>query len=127
MMVGGMATIAGGVAAVYVKMATDAGHPEFAGHLLTASVMNAPAALLISKVLVPETEQSETAGASPKDPPRPAVNSIDALCRGASEGMMLSINVIARASVARSPARMPRTRSEGGRLREAIESLVPRF
>jgi len=95
MMVGGMATIAGGVAAVYAKMGADAGHPEIAGHLLTASVMNAPAALLISKVMLPETEPSQTAGAAPKDPHKTTTNSIDALCRGAGEGMMLSINVIA--------------------------------
>jgi len=95
MMVGGMATIAGGVAAVYSKLGADAGHPNMAGHLLTASVMNAPAALLISKVLLPETEQSETHGIALKDPPRTSVNSIDALCRGASDGMMLAINVLA--------------------------------
>ncbi len=95
MMIGGMATIAGGVAAVYSKLGVDAGHPNMAGHLLTASVMNAPAALLISKVLLPETEVSETRGLAPKDPPRVSVNSIDALCRGASDGMMLSINVLA--------------------------------
>jgi CNT family concentrative nucleoside transporter len=94
-MTGGMATIAGGVAAVYIKMGMDAGHKDIAGHLLTASVLSAPAALLISKVMLPETERSETAGVAPRDPPRTAVNSIDALCRGASEGMMLSINVMA--------------------------------
>lgn len=95
MMVGGMATIAGGVAAVYAKLGADAGHPEVAGHLLTASVLNAPAALLIAKILLPETEPSETAGQTPKDPPRTTVNSLDALCRGAGEGMMLAINVMA--------------------------------
>jgi CNT family concentrative nucleoside transporter len=95
MMVGGMATIAGGVAAVYSKLGADAGHPDMAGHLLTASVLNAPAALFISKIMLPETEESETRGHAPKDPPRQSVNSIDALCRGAGEGMMLSINVIA--------------------------------
>jgi concentrative nucleoside transporter, CNT family len=95
MMIGGMATIAGGVAAVYAKMGADAGHPDMAGHLLTASVLNAPAALLISKILLPETEASETVGIAPKDPPRTTTNSIDALCRGAGDGMMLSINVIA--------------------------------
>ncbi len=95
MMVGGMATIAGGVAAVYAKMGADAGHPDIAGHLLTASVLNAPAALLISKIMLPETEPSETAGATPKDPPRTTINGIDALCRGAGEGMMLAINVMA--------------------------------
>jgi concentrative nucleoside transporter, CNT family len=95
MMIGGMATIAGGVAAVYAKMGADAGHPDIAGHLLTASVLNAPSALLISKILLPETEASETAGAAPRDPPRTTTNGIDALCRGAGDGMMLSINVIA--------------------------------
>jgi len=94
-MTGGMATIAGGVAAVYIKMGMDAGHPDIAGHLLTASVLSAPAALLISKVMLPETGLSETAGIAPKDPPRTTVNGIDALCRGASEGMMLAINVMA--------------------------------
>lgn len=95
MMTGGMATIAGGVAAVYAAFGAQAGHPEVAGHLLTASVLNAPAALLISKILVPETEVSETSGGGVKDPPRTTVNSVDALCRGASDGMMLSINVVA--------------------------------
>jgi len=95
MMVGGMATIAGGVAAVYAKMGADAGHPDIAGHLLIASVLNAPAALLISKIMLPETEPSETAGATPKDPPRTTINGIDALCRGAGEGVMLAINVMA--------------------------------
>jgi concentrative nucleoside transporter, CNT family len=95
LMTGGMATIAGGVAAVYIKMGIDAGHPDIAGHLLTASVLSAPAALLISKVMLPETEQSITAASSPADVPRTTVNSIDALCRGAGDGMMLAINVIA--------------------------------
>jgi CNT family concentrative nucleoside transporter len=95
MMVGGMATIAGGVGAVYAKLGTDAGHPDMAGHLLTASVLNAPAALLISKIMLPETEQSETAGTAVKDPPRTTANSIDALCRGTSEGLTLSLNVLA--------------------------------
>jgi len=95
MMTGGMATIAGGVAAVYATFGAQAGHPEVAGHLLTASVLNAPAALLISKILVPETEVSETAGGVVKDPPRTTVNSVDALCRGAGDGMTLAINVIA--------------------------------
>jgi CNT family concentrative nucleoside transporter len=94
-MTGGMATIAGGVAAVYVKMGLDAGHPNMAGHLLTASVLSAPAALLISKVMLPETEPSETAASAPADVPRTTANGIDALCRGASEGMTLAINVIA--------------------------------
>jgi CNT family concentrative nucleoside transporter len=95
MMTGGMATIAGGVAAVYSKMGMDAGHADMPGHLLTASVLSAPAALLIAKVMLPETEISETAASAPADVPRTTTNSIDALCRGAGDGMMLSINVLA--------------------------------
>jgi CNT family concentrative nucleoside transporter len=95
LMTGGMATIAGGVAAVYVKLGMDAGHPNIAGHLLTASVLSAPAALLIAKIMLPETEVSETAASNPADVPRTTANGIDALCRGASDGMMLAINVIA--------------------------------
>lgn len=95
MMTSGMATIAGGVGAVYAKLGIDAGHPDMPGHLLTASVLSAPAALLIAKVILPETEQSETAGVVPKDPARTTVNALDALCRGASDGMKLSINVMA--------------------------------
>ncbi len=94
MMIGGMATIAGGVAAVYVKIATDAGHPDFAGHLLTASVLNAPAGLMMAKILLPETEKSETASLAPAQVQRTTANSIDALCRGAGEGLFLSLNVV---------------------------------
>lgn len=89
LMIGGMATIAGGVLAAYVSFGISA------GHLLTASVMSAPAALLIAKVMLPETEQSETAAGAPAKIPRETINGLDALCRGASEGMMLAINVMA--------------------------------
>src|SRR5207249_5078482 len=95
LMVGGMATVAGGVGAVYVQMGMQAGHPETAGHLLTASVLSAPAALLISKVMLPETGQSETAGTTPPIVERTSINSIDALCRGAGDGLVLSLNVLA--------------------------------
>ena len=89
LMVGGMATIAGGVLAAYVSFGIDA------GHLLTASVMSAPAALMIAKVMAPETEPSETAFGAPSRVERQATNSLDALCRGASDGMMMAINVAA--------------------------------
>ena len=89
MMTGGMATIAGGVLAAYVSFGVSA------GHLLTASVMSAPAALLIAKVMLPETEQSETAAGASAKVPRETTNGLDALCRGASEGMMLAINIMA--------------------------------
>lgn len=89
MMVGGMATIAGGVLAAYVSFGIPA------GDLLTASVMNAPAALLISKILLPETEQSLTAAGAPAIVERQTKNGLDAICRGASDGVYLSINVMA--------------------------------
>jgi CNT family concentrative nucleoside transporter len=89
LMTGGMATIAGGVLAAYVSFGISA------GHLLTASVMSAPAALLLAKVMLPETEASETAAGAAAKVPRETTNGLDALCRGASEGMMLAINIMA--------------------------------
>ena len=94
-MVCGMAHIAGGVAAVYAAMGMAAGYPNTAGHLLTASVLNCPAALLIAKIMLPETEKSETAGTSPATVPRTTVNSVDAICRGAGDGFHLALNIIA--------------------------------
>lgn len=90
MMVGGFATIAGGVAAVYSGVLKVP-----AGHLLTASVMSAPAALLIAKVLVPETETSETGAGTQAKTEGDHLNAIDALCAGAADGMKLSLNVLA--------------------------------
>ena len=89
LMVGGMASIAGGVLAAYV------GFNISAGHLLTASVMSAPAALMIAKVLLPESEVSDTAAGASAKVPRDTFNGIEALCRGASDGVMLAINVMA--------------------------------
>jgi len=89
LMVPGMASIAGGVLAAYVSFGVEA------GHLLTASVMSAPAALMIAKIMLPETEKSETAAGASAKVNVDSANGIDALCRGASEGMTLSINVMA--------------------------------
>jgi len=89
LMVGGMATIAGGVAAAYASLGIDA------GHLLTASILSAPGTLVIAKLMFPETDKSETADEECELPKSRATNSIDALCQGASDGMRLSINVIA--------------------------------
>ena len=94
LMTGGMATIAGGVMAAYVGMLKD-DFPDIAGHLLAASVMSAPAALVLAKIMVPETEQSETMGTVPLDYEKNGYNLIDAICRGASEGLRLSLNVMA--------------------------------
>ena len=89
LMVGGMATIAGGVAAAYASLGIDA------GHLLTASILSAPGTLVIAKLMFPETENSATVDEACELPKSTAANSIDALCQGASDGMRLSINVIA--------------------------------
>ena len=89
LMTGGMATIAGGVLAAYVGFGVSA------GHLLTASVMSAPAALLIAKIMLPETEPSETAAGAKAEIERQTHNGLDALCRGASDGALLTINVMA--------------------------------
>ena len=76
MMVGGMATIAGGVFAIYAGMGVQA------GHLLTASFMAAPTALYLSKILLPETEKSETADGTKEDPTPSTHNALDAMCQG---------------------------------------------
>ncbi|TDU69278.1 CNT family concentrative nucleoside transporter [Prosthecobacter fusiformis] len=89
MMTGGMATIAGGVMAAYVSFGISA------GHLLTASFMSAPAALMMAKIILPETGTSETAHGADQSPPKESVNGIDAICIGASDGMKLAINVMA--------------------------------
>lgn len=91
-MTGGFATVAGGVLAAYVGL-LDRVIPNIAGHLIAASVMSAPAALVIAKVMWPETEESETAGEAMVEVGRPDVNLIDAAARGATEGMKLALNV----------------------------------
>ena len=93
-MTGGFATIAGGVMAIYVRMLSDQ-VPNIAGHLLTASVMSAPAALAISKIMIPETETPVTATTDQIKIERTDANLIEAASRGASEGMHLALNVAA--------------------------------
>ncbi|MCL4204740.1 MAG: NupC/NupG family nucleoside CNT transporter [Pirellulaceae bacterium] len=89
MMTAGMATIAGGVMAAYAGMGADA------GHLLAASLMSAPAALVIAKIMVPEVESSPTKGIVRVDVPKSDANLLDAACRGAAEGLTLALNVAA--------------------------------
>lgn len=86
-MTGGMATVAGGVLAAYVGFGIDA------GHLLSASVMAAPAALVLSKLMVPETEESCTAGEVKMKFEKTASTVIEAAANGASEGLGLALNV----------------------------------
>jgi len=89
LMTGGMATVAGGVLAAYVGFGIDA------GHLLAASVMSAPAALVCAKLMVPEMEESTTAGVVKVDLPQISTNVIDAAAAGASDGLKLAVNVAA--------------------------------
>lgn len=93
-MTGGFATVAGGVMGAYIGFLAPY-FPEIAGHLLAASVMSAPAALVIAKIMVPETEESETKGSVRVTVERTDVNVIDAAARGASEGLTLAFNVAA--------------------------------
>lgn len=88
-MTGSMACIAGGVMAVYISMGVPA------SYLLAASLMAAPGALVISKIVFPETEESETQGTIKLDVKTEYSNIMDAISHGASDGMKISINVIA--------------------------------
>ncbi len=86
-MVGGFATIAGGVMAAYVRFGIDA------GHLMAASVMSAPAAVVIAKIMYPETGEPETAGMVRAHIERKTANVIDAAASGAADGLKLAANV----------------------------------
>lgn len=87
LMTGGMATVAGGVLAAYVGLGIDA------GHLLAASVMSAPAALVCAKIIVPERETSLTSGSIKMTYEKNSTNVIDAAAFGAGEGLKLALNV----------------------------------
>lgn len=103
-MVGGMATIAGGVMAAYIQMlgdpfaqanglSLDAGRLLFAEQLLGASVMAAPAALLLAKIMIPETGEPATRGVVRIETPSTGANVIDAAASGAGDGLKLALNV----------------------------------
>lgn len=89
LMIGGMATISGGVMAVYIGFGAD---PVA---ILATSVMAAPSGLYLSKLLLPEMEEPVTRGEVKIADERPHANVIDAAASGASDGMMLVINIIA--------------------------------
>ncbi len=94
-MVGGMASVAGGVLAAYVGMLNDK-IPGIAGHLMVASILSAPATLVISKIMFPETETPITSkGLPPESSEKLHANSLDAAASGASEGLQLAFNVAA--------------------------------
>ena len=88
-MSGSMACIAGGVMAVYISMGIPA------PYLLAASIMAAPAALVISKIVWPETEESPTKGNVKLEVKKEHANLLDAISHGASDGLKVSLNVMA--------------------------------
>ena len=96
MMIGGMAHIAGGVLAAYVGM-LGGGDPVaqafYAKHLLAASIMAAPATLVISKLLVPETGTPLTRGTVKMEVEKTSSNIIDAAAAGAGDGLRLALNI----------------------------------
>jgi len=96
LMAGGMATIAGGVLAAYIGF-LGGDDPEqkvfFAKHLLTASLMSAPAAIVFSKILLPETEEINTDLTISKN--KLGVNSLEAIANGTVDGLKLAVNVAA--------------------------------
>lgn len=91
-MTGGFATVAGGVMALYVFFLKDT-IPGIAGHLLAASIMSAPAALLFGKLMVPEEEIPETSGKLEFSVEKESVNLLDAASIGTTDGLRLALNV----------------------------------
>ncbi|MAE28330.1 MAG: NupC/NupG family nucleoside CNT transporter [Planctomycetes bacterium] len=91
MMTGGFATIAGSVLAVYMGLLG----PELGPHLLTASVMSAPAAFVIAKIMLPETQESRTGRSVQLRIQRTASNVVEAAANGTGDGLKLWLNVIA--------------------------------
>ena len=92
-MVGGFATVAGSVMALYVTWLNNI--PGIAGHLLAASVMSAPAALMVAKIIYPETKSLKTINSNKINLKSNDNNIVDAVGRGASEGLKLAANVAA--------------------------------
>ena len=96
MMIGGMATIAGGVLAAYISMlggTDEAMRIFYAKHLLSASIMAAPATIVIAKILKPETQESLTRGEVKLHVEKTATNVIEAAANGAADGWRLALNV----------------------------------
>lgn len=91
-MTGGMATIAGGVMAAYIGILKDK-IPDIAGHLLSASIISAPAALVMAKIIIPETEEPKTKGQVKIHVEITDANIIDAAANGATTGLTLALNV----------------------------------
>lgn len=93
-MSGSLACIAGGILVVYANMGAQAGM-DLAPKLITASLMAAPGALVIAKIVFPETEASQTMGTVKLEVKSHYINTIDAISHGAADGFKIALNVIA--------------------------------
>jgi CNT family concentrative nucleoside transporter len=91
LMTGGFATIAGSVMAIYMQILG----PEIAPHLITASVMSAPASFVMAKIILPERELASTSGKVELKIEKNAVNVIEAAANGTTDGLKLWLNVVA--------------------------------
>ena len=92
-MVGGFATVAGGVMAIYVGILKDV--EGIAGHLLAASIMSAPAALVIAKIIYPETKKTMSTGEVTMTIEKKDDNGLEALANGSTDGLKLAANIAA--------------------------------
>ncbi|MHC4849620.1 MAG: NupC/NupG family nucleoside CNT transporter [Planctomycetota bacterium] len=95
LMAGGFATIAGSVFGIYVQFLDNAGFKGGAANLIAASVMSAPAAFVFAKLLLPETEESQTSEGADLPQERLGVNLLDALAGGVTAGVRLAVNIAA--------------------------------
>jgi len=92
-MVGGFANTAGGVLGAYILMLSGY-FPNIAAHLISASILSAPAAFIVAKIMVPEREKPATLGGAAIEAPSEDVNLLDAAASGSTVGLQLTLNVI---------------------------------
>ncbi|HZI50847.1 MAG TPA: nucleoside transporter C-terminal domain-containing protein [Terriglobia bacterium] len=92
-MVGGFANTAGGVLGAYILMLSGY-FPNIAAHLISASILSAPAAFIVAKIMVPEREKPATLGEAAFEAPSDDVNLLDAAASGSTTGLQLTLNVI---------------------------------
>ena len=92
-MVGGFANTAGGVLGAYILMLSGS-FPNIAAHLISASILSAPAAFIVAKIMVPEREKPATSGEVSLDVPSEDVNLLDAAANGSTVGLHLTLNVL---------------------------------
>jgi len=119
LMVGGFATITGSLMAAFAEMGVEA------GHILTASVISAPAAIAVAKILLPEVEDVASPDALKMVDTSQSTNLLDAICQGASEGTKLMINIAGM--LLAFIALIAIVNSSLGGLGELCESVVNRF